>query len=194
MLFRFHQHIDSLVAVTRAPILITGETGTGKEMIARYIHRFASGDNAPFVAVNCAAIPEQMLESLLFGHERGAFTGAVTAQCGKFEMAMAAPTPVSAYLHSATMVKAGVFLLARLWPSLSGSEEWFWIVSGAGACTLVLGAYCAMFQNDLKGLLAYSTISHLGLITLLLGLNSPLAAMFLPCQPTLPLAVKLVLT
>ena len=90
--------------------------------------------------------------------------------------AMAAPTPVSAYLHSATMVKAGVFLLARLWPSLSGSEEWFWIVSGAGACTLVLGAYCAMFQNDLKGLLAYSTISHLGLITLLLGLNSPLAA------------------
>ncbi|MBP1125085.1 MULTISPECIES: monovalent cation/H+ antiporter subunit A [Pseudomonas] len=90
--------------------------------------------------------------------------------------AMAAPTPVSAYLHSATMVKAGVFLLARLWPSLSGSEEWFWIVGGAGAITLVLGAYCAMFQNDLKGLLAYSTISHLGLITLLLGLNSPLAA------------------
>ncbi|OAJ45761.1 monovalent cation/H+ antiporter subunit A [Pseudomonas marginalis] len=90
--------------------------------------------------------------------------------------AMAAPTPVSAYLHSATMVKAGVFLLARLWPSLSGSEEWFWIVGGAGALTLLLGAYCAMFQNDLKGLLAYSTISHLGLITLLLGLNSPLAA------------------
>ncbi|MCE0464235.1 MULTISPECIES: monovalent cation/H+ antiporter subunit A [Pseudomonas] len=90
--------------------------------------------------------------------------------------AMAAPTPVSAYLHSATMVKAGVFLLARLWPSLSGSEQWFYIVGGAGACTLMLGAYCAMFQNDLKGLLAYSTISHLGLITLLLGLNSPLAA------------------
>ena len=81
--------------------------------------------------------------------------------------AMAAPTPVSAYLHSATMVKAGVFLLARLWPSLSGSEEWFYIVSGAGACTLLLGAYCAMFQNDLKGLLAYSTISHLGLIKLI---------------------------
>jgi multicomponent K+:H+ antiporter subunit A len=90
--------------------------------------------------------------------------------------AMAAPTPVSAYLHSATMVKAGVFLLARLWPALSGSDQWFWIVSGAGACTLLLGAYTAMFQNDLKGLLAYSTISHLGLITLLLGLNSPLAA------------------
>jgi multicomponent K+:H+ antiporter subunit A len=90
--------------------------------------------------------------------------------------AMAAPTPVSAYLHSATMVKAGVFLMARLWPVLSGTEEWFWLVGGAGLCTLLLGAYAAMFQNDLKGLLAYSTISHLGLITLLLGLNSPMAA------------------
>ena len=90
--------------------------------------------------------------------------------------AMAAPTPVSAYLHSATMVKAGVFLLARLWPVLSGTDAWFWIVGGAGLATLLLGAYAAMFQNDLKGLLAYSTISHLGLITLLLGLNSPLAA------------------
>jgi multicomponent K+:H+ antiporter subunit A len=90
--------------------------------------------------------------------------------------AMAAPTPVSAYLHSATMVKAGVFLLARLWPVLAGSEAWFWAVGGAGLATLVLGAYIAIFERDLKGLLAYSTVSHLGLITLLLGLNSPLAA------------------
>nr|WP_245542162.1 proton-conducting transporter membrane subunit [Rubellimicrobium thermophilum] len=86
--------------------------------------------------------------------------------------AMAAPTPVSAYLHSATLVKAGVFLLARLWPVLAGTEAWFWIVGTAGLVTLLLGAYVAIFQNDLKGLLAYSTISHLGLITLLLGLNS----------------------
>ncbi len=90
--------------------------------------------------------------------------------------AMAAPTPVSAYLHSATMVKAGVFLLARLWPVLGDTEAWFWLVGGAGMCTLLIGGYAAMFQHDLKGLLAYSTISHLGLITLLLGLNSPLAA------------------
>ncbi|GGF51311.1 monovalent cation/H+ antiporter subunit A [Azorhizobium oxalatiphilum] len=90
--------------------------------------------------------------------------------------AMAAPTPVSAYLHSATMVKAGVFLLARLWPVLAGTNEWFYLVVPAGLATLVLGAYLAIFQNDLKGLLAYSTISHLGLITLLLGLGSPLAA------------------
>ena len=90
--------------------------------------------------------------------------------------AMAAPTPVSAYLHSATMVKLGVFLMARFWPVLSGTQEWFWLVGGAGAITLLLGGYIAMFQRDLKALLAYSTISHLGLITLLLGLNSPLAA------------------
>ena len=74
------------------------------------------------------------------------------------------------------MVKAGVFLLARLWPALAGTEQWFWLVGGAGLITLVLGAYVAMFQHDLKGLLAYSTISHLGLITLLLGLNRDLAA------------------
>jgi len=90
--------------------------------------------------------------------------------------AMAAPTPVSAYLHSATMVKLGVFLLARLWPVLSGSEAWFWLVGGAGAATMLLGGFAAMHQRDLKALLAYSTISHLGLIMLLLGLNSPLAA------------------
>ncbi|WP_421954688.1 monovalent cation/H+ antiporter subunit A [Polaromonas sp.] len=90
--------------------------------------------------------------------------------------AMAAPTPVSAYLHSATMVKLGVFLMARFWPVLSGTQEWFWLVGGAGAITLLLGGFVAMFQRDLKALLAYSTISHLGLITLLLGLNSPLAA------------------
>ena len=89
--------------------------------------------------------------------------------------AMAAPTPVSAYLHSATMVKAGVFLLVRLSPALSGTYEWFMLVGLAGITTLVLGAYFAMFQQDLKGLLAYSTISHLGLITTLLSLGSPIA-------------------
>ncbi len=89
--------------------------------------------------------------------------------------AMAAPTPVSAYLHSATMVKAGVFLLARLWPVLSGTDLWFGIIGGAGLCSLLVAAFAAIFQRDMKGVLAYSTISHLGLITLLLGMNSPLA-------------------
>jgi multicomponent K+:H+ antiporter subunit A len=90
--------------------------------------------------------------------------------------AMAAPTPVSAYLHSATMVKAGIFLLARFYPVLAGTEMWFLIVSMTGLITLLIGAYTALFKHDLKGLLAYSTISHLGLITLLLGLDTKLAA------------------
>lgn len=90
--------------------------------------------------------------------------------------AMAAPTPVSAYLHSATMVKAGIFLLTRLWPVMAGTDVWFYTVVPVGLATLVFGAYSAIFQQDMKGLLAYSTISHLGLITLLLGLGSPLAA------------------
>ncbi len=90
--------------------------------------------------------------------------------------AMAAPTPVSAYLHSATMVKAGVFLLARLFPALSGTWEWSTLVGGVGLITLMTGAFIALFKHDLKGLLAYSTISHLGLITTLFGIGTPLAA------------------
>jgi multicomponent K+:H+ antiporter subunit A len=90
--------------------------------------------------------------------------------------AMAAPTPVSAYLHSATMVKAGVFLLARLYPVLSATELWFLLVGATGAVTFVYAAYIALLKHDFKGLLAYSTISHLGLITLLFGLDTPLSA------------------
>ena len=90
--------------------------------------------------------------------------------------AMAAPTPVSAYLHSATMVKAGVFLLMRMYPVLAGSGWFEVIVTTAGLITVLFAAFIAIFKHDLKGLLAYSTISHLGLITFLVGLGSPLAA------------------
>ena len=95
--------------------------------------------------------------------------------------AMAAPTPVSAFLYSATMVKAGVFLLVRFSPALGGTELWFFAVTGTGMATLILGAVIALFRHDLKGLLAYSTISHLGLITALAGIGSTgaiLAAIF----------------
>ena len=91
--------------------------------------------------------------------------------------AMAAPTPVSAYLHSATMVKAGIFLMARMWPVLSGTDAWFVLVTGAGLTTMVIGAVIALFKNDLKALLAFSTVSHLGLITMLLGTGTPFGAM-----------------
>lgn len=90
--------------------------------------------------------------------------------------AMAAPTPVSAYLHSATMVKAGIFLMARMWPVLSGTWEWFIIVTSAGLITMVMAAKIALFKDDLKALLAFSTVSHLGLITMLLGFGTPEAA------------------
>jgi multicomponent K+:H+ antiporter subunit A len=89
--------------------------------------------------------------------------------------AMAAPTPVSAYLHSATMVKAGIFLLARLWPVLAGTQEWFLIVSLTGLATMVIAAWIALFKDDLKALLAFSTVSHLGLLTMLLGFGTPMA-------------------
>ncbi len=89
--------------------------------------------------------------------------------------AMAAPTPVSAYLHSATMVKAGVFLLMRMYPVLAGTGHFEVIVSTAGLVTVLFAAVIALFKHDLKGLLAYSTVSHLGLIVFLIGLGSPLA-------------------
>ena len=88
--------------------------------------------------------------------------------------AMAAPTPISAYLHSATMVKAGIFLLARLYPVLSGTTLYCGCVTTIGAITMANSAWQAVFKHDLKGLLAYSTLSNLGLITLLYGLSTPL--------------------
>src|ERR1700685_344411 len=76
-----------VVAPTPSTVLIQGETGTGKELIAQAVHDMSSRRNAPFVKLNCAAIPAGLIESELFGHERGAFTGALTQRIGRFEMA-----------------------------------------------------------------------------------------------------------
>ena len=89
--------------------------------------------------------------------------------------AMSAPTPASAYLHSATMVKAGIYLMARLNPVLGETELWFWLLSSVGLITMVLGAYLGLKQNDLKALLAYSTISQLGVMMMLIGQDTDIA-------------------
>src|SRR5690625_4347190 len=86
--------------------------------------------------------------------------------------AMEAPTPVSAYLHSATMVKAGIYLVARFTPIFGGEATWFWAVSGVGLFTLFWCSFQAIRQTDLKALLAYSTVSQLGLIMSLFGIGS----------------------
>lgn len=85
--------------------------------------------------------------------------------------AMAAPTPVSAYLHSATMVKAGVYLLARLSPTLGDTELWFYMVGGFGAVTMLIGGWLALVYTDMKRVLAYSTVMALGTITMLIGMG-----------------------
>jgi multicomponent Na+:H+ antiporter subunit A len=89
--------------------------------------------------------------------------------------AMQAPTPVSAYLHSATMVKAGIFLLARLNPVLGGTAEWTYIIPVAGVLTMLTGAYFSITQTDIKAILAYTTISALGVLVLLLGIDTKLS-------------------
>ncbi|MCY7710412.1 Na+/H+ antiporter subunit A [Bacillus safensis] len=86
--------------------------------------------------------------------------------------AMEAPTPVSSYLHSATMVKAGIYLVARFSPIFAISEVWFWTISIVGLVTLFWGSFHAVRQNDLKAILAYSTVSQLGMIMLMLGVGS----------------------
>ncbi len=86
--------------------------------------------------------------------------------------AMEAPTPVSAYLHSATMVKAGIYLMARLTPILGGTDTWFYTVSIIGGATMLVTGISALYQNDMKRILAYSTASVLGMLTLLLGLGA----------------------
>ncbi|GAA5132673.1 monovalent cation/H+ antiporter subunit A [Alloalcanivorax gelatiniphagus] len=178
LLIGFWSHQSTARKGARMAMTITGMGGlallAGVLLIGQVVGSYSLGDAlASGDAIRASGLYPLILGLVLLG---------IFTKSAQFPFhfwlphAMAAPTPVSAYLHSATMVKAGVFLLARFYPMLAGTDLWFDVVSLAGMITLLWGAAAALFQHDLKGLLAYSTISHLGLITLLFGLNTELAA------------------
>ena len=178
LLVGYWSHRPDARAGARQALAVTG--GGGLAMLGGFVllGQIAGTYELSAMAANAAAIQAdpRFLPALLL-----ILVGAFT-KSAQFPFhfwlpdAMAAPTPVSAYLHSATMVKAGVFLLMRMWPVLAGSGYFEAIVTSVGLVTVLFAAFIALFKHDLKGLLAYSTVSHLGLITFLVGLGSPLAA------------------
>lgn len=177
LLIAYWKHLPEARQGARLALTITG--GGGLALLAGILllsHITGSYELSTILASNAAITGHALYVPALVLILLGAFT-----KSAQFPFhfwlpnAMTAPTPVSAYLHSATMVKAGVFLLARLHPALSGTSEWFTLVTTAGLITMVFAAYVALFKDDLKGLLAYSTISHLGLITALFGFSTKMA-------------------
>jgi multicomponent K+:H+ antiporter subunit A len=171
--YRYKQHPSRLSG--RIALAVTG--GGGLALFAGILllgHIAGSFELSDVLAAGAKIRAHSLYAPMLLLVLLGAFTKSAQFPFHFWlPQAMAAPTPVSAYLHSATMVKAGVFLLARLYPALSGSDLWFWLVSAVGAITLLYAAVFAFYRYDFKGLLAYSTVSHLGLITLLFGLSTP---------------------
>jgi multicomponent K+:H+ antiporter subunit A len=176
LLIGFWRHQADARRGARLALMITGAGGLA--LLAGVLllgHVVGSFELTQVLASGAAIKAHPLYEIILVLVLLGAFT-----KSAQFPFhfwlphAMAAPTPVSAYLHSATMVKAGIFLLGRLFPALAGTEIWFFVVSGVGLTTQLFASYVALFRHDLKGLLAYSTVSHLGLVTLLFGLGTPL--------------------
>jgi multicomponent Na+:H+ antiporter subunit A len=171
-----HEERESRAAALQA-LLVTG--GGGLAMLAGLIllGQIGGGTSVTALLPHADAIRGHALYPPVLGLVlAGAFTkSAQTPFHFWLPGAMAAPTPVSAYLHSATMVKAGVFLLGRLHPVLGGTAVWHDVLAGVGALTMLTGAVLAIAQTDLKRLLAYSTVSALGTLTLLLGIGTTLA-------------------
>jgi multicomponent K+:H+ antiporter subunit A len=176
LLIGFWRHEAEARRGARLALMITGAGGLA--LLAGVLllgHVVGSFELTQVLASGAVVKAHPLYEAILVLVLLGAFT-----KSAQFPFhfwlphAMAAPTPVSAYLHSATMVKAGIFLLGRLFPALAGTEVWFFVVSGVGLATQLFASYVALFRHDLKGLLAYSTVSHLGLVTLLFGLGTPL--------------------
>ncbi|WP_454455406.1 hydrogen gas-evolving membrane-bound hydrogenase subunit E [Thauera phenylacetica] len=166
-----HDKPESRRAALQA-LLITG--GGGLALLAGLILLGSVGGSWQFSGLSGEAIAEHALyPAILVLVLIGAFTKSAQLPFHLWlPNAMAAPTPVSAYLHSATMVKAGVYLLARLNPALGGSASWSTILIIIGAATALVGAVLAIRQTDLKRVLAYTTVTVLGQLTMLLGTNT----------------------
>lgn len=178
LLIGFWNHKSESRRGARMALTVTG--GGGLAMLAGFLllgHVAGSYELTQIFAARETVLASPLYMPILILILLGAFTKSAQFPFHFWlPQAMAAPTPVSAYLHSATMVKAGVFMLARLYPVLGGTYDFEIIVSVVGLTTMAFAAYVAIFKHDLKGLLAYSTISHLGLIIFLIGLSSPLSA------------------
>jgi multicomponent K+:H+ antiporter subunit A len=177
LLIGFWGHRSDARRGARMALTVTGAGGlallAGILLIGQAVGSFAMGDVLAAGDLIRASAHYPLIVALVL---LGAFT-----KSAQFPFhfwlphAMAAPTPVSAFLHSATMVKAGVLLMARLNPALGDTALWAVSLSLVGLATMLYAAWFALLERDLKGILAFSTVSHLGLITLLLGLGSPLA-------------------
>jgi multicomponent K+:H+ antiporter subunit A len=177
LLIGFWRHLPEGRQGARMALIVTGAGGLSLTGGMLLLGQMAGSYRIDAIIANAAAVKESELYPLAFGLIAiGCFTKSAQFPFHFWlPRAMAAPTPVSAYLHSATMVKAGIFLLARLWPALSGTETWFYCVTTVGAATMMMGAVTALYMTDLKAIVAYSTISHLGLMTMLLGFSSQAA-------------------
>ncbi len=167
----YHDKADARKFALQA-MLITGIGGLA--LLAAFVMIGVSGGSFNISEINWQNIQASpLLEAMLVLFFLGVFT-----KSAQFPFhfwlpnAMAAPTPVSAYLHSATMVKAGIFLLFRFNPHLGGSEMWQYALIIFGAVTMVIGAWQSALKNDIKKVLAYITVSALGMITLMIGLGT----------------------
>jgi len=177
LLIGFWRHLPAGRQGARMALLVTGGGGLALTAGMLMLGHVAGTYEIDGIIANAQVVKESPLYLWILGLVAlGCFTKSAQFPFHFWlPRAMAAPTPVSAYLHSATMVKAGVFLLARLWPALSGTEAWFYLVTTVGLVTLLLGSLTALFKSDLKAMMAYSTVSHLGLMTMLLGFGSQAA-------------------
>jgi multicomponent K+:H+ antiporter subunit A len=152
-------------------LLITGGGGIALLAGLLFVGNVAGGTTYAQILSSGAVLRESPYYLVMLGLVAfGAFTKSAQFPAHIWlPEAMSAPTPASAYLHSATMVKAGIYLLARLNPALGLTEAWFWLLSLVGLTTMLVGAYLGLKQHDLKALLAYSTIAQLGVLVVLIA-------------------------